>query len=87
MRRLLSHPAISFIGILLYRNLRHTGTSAERTVQMLPAPTLGTDAWHRRLAPMPGRKARRRCSSQLQSDPTWGDDVRTSQHSGESTSE
>ncbi len=44
MRRLLSHPAISFIGILLYQNLRHTGTSAERTVQMLPAPTLGTDA-------------------------------------------
>ncbi len=44
MSRLLSHPSISLIGILLYRNLRYTGTSAERTVQMLPVPTLGTDA-------------------------------------------
>lgn len=44
MRRLLSHPSISFVEILLYRNLRHTGTSAERTVQMLPAPTPGIDA-------------------------------------------
>ncbi len=52
MRRLLSYPAISFIGILLYRNLRHTDTPAERTVQMLPAPTPGTDAWHR--CPGPG---------------------------------
>ncbi len=70
MRRLLSYPAISFVEILLYRNLRHTDTPAERTVQMLPAPTPGIDAWHRCPAERPGVGAQVNSSQTLLGETT-----------------